>query len=145
MRGIVKDDFRQSGFGFMLFLWFALIGINGYSAEASASAGASITSPASVDNAIVDFWGAAFMSETVAGRLIIRIAGRGLPAEASSGDADTIHYSAIVSDSRFAQLTMADFIKLIASERILSGAIISAVTVSATDVTGFVTVTVAYN
>lgn len=141
----MKDDFRQSGFGFMLFLWFTLVGINGYSAEASASASASVASSVSVDSAIVDFWGAAFMSEAIAGRLIIRVAGAGLLEGASDHDTDTMFYPGLARDSRKARFILTEFVKLTGGERILSGATISALMVSAADVAGFVTVTVAYN
>lgn len=145
MHGVVKDAFRRSGFGFMLFLWFILVGSNGYSAETSASASASIASPASVNDAVADFWGESLVNEAIAGRLIIRIGGAGLLGEAGGNHADTKDYLALVRNSRVARFTMADFIKRITGERILSGATIGALTVSAADVTGFVIVTVAYN
>jgi hypothetical protein len=129
----------------MLFSWFALIGTNAYSAEVSASASASVASLVSVKSAVVDSWGAAFMSEAIAGRRIMRIPRAGLPERASDRNADTLVYLTMVRDPREARFTLADFIKLIAGERILSGATISALTMSASDVTGFVSVTVAYN
>jgi hypothetical protein len=128
----------------MLFLWFTLIAINGYSAEASANASASVASAVSVDNSVVDFWGAGFVSEAIAGRLIIRIAGAGLPAE-TGGDADTTGYLALITDSRFARFAMADFIKFTGGNGMLRGEPVSTLTVSAAGVTGFVTVTVVYN
>jgi hypothetical protein len=143
MRGTVKDGFRQSGFGLMLFLWLTMIAINGYSAEAAANAGASVASPVSVDDTFVDFWGADFVSEGIAGRLIIRIAGAVLPAEA--GGADSTGYLALITDSGFAQFAMADLIRLADGNGMLRGEPVSALTVSDAGVAGFVTVTVAYN
>jgi hypothetical protein len=144
MRGTVKDGFRQPGFGLMLFLWLTMIAINGYSAEAAVNASASVASPVSVDDTVVNFWGAGFVSEAIVGRLIIRIPGAGLPAE-TGGDADTTGYLALITDSRFTRFAMADFIKLTGGNGMLRGEPVSTLTVSAAGVTGFVTVTVVYN
>jgi hypothetical protein len=143
MRGTVKDGFRQSGFGLVLFLWLTVIAINGYSAEGAANAAASVASPVSVDDTLVDFWGADFVSGAIAGRLIIRIAGAGLPAE--PGGADTTGYLALITDSGFAQFAVADFIRLANGNGMLRGEPASALTVSPAGAAGFVTVTVAYN
>ena len=129
----------------MLYLWFALIGNNGYTAETSASASASVASPISVNHAVVGSWGDGFISEAIAGRLIIRVAGSGMLDAASDGKVDAQTYPAPAADGRRARFILAKFIKLIGGERILSGATINALTVSAADVAGFVTVTVAYN
>lgn len=144
-RGTVNDDIRQSGIGFMLFLWLVLFGTNGHSADALASTSASVESAVSVNSAVVDFWGAAFISKAVPGRLIIRIAAAAMAPEDAGGDPVTLSHVAVVSNRRFAQFTMADFIELSAGERILSGATISTLMVTASDVTGFAAVTVAYN
>jgi hypothetical protein len=143
MRGTVKDGFRQSGFGLVLFLWLTMIAINGYSAEAVANAGASVASPVSVDDAIVDFLGAGFVSKAIAGRLIIRIAGAGLPAEA--GGTNTTGHLTLITDRGFEQFSVAELISLADGNGMLRGEPVSALTVSDVGAAGFVTVTVAYN
>jgi hypothetical protein len=144
MRRTMADDFRQSGFRLMLSLCFTLFGAEGYSAEASANASAFVTFPVSVNSAVEDHWGTSFMSGANVGRLSIRITGASLPAEAGNGANETAYY-ALANGTRFAQVTMPGLIKRIAGGGMLSGEPVSGLTVSAADVAGFVTVTLAYN
>jgi hypothetical protein len=141
----VKSDFRQFGFRLVLFLWFTLTGIKSDANEATGSASASVVSPISVNRALLDLEGVAFISEVTGSRRIIGIA-RALPtSEASGGGTNAVGYFALVDDSGFAHVTLADFTKRAAGQGTLSGDIVNAVTINTPSVTGFVSVTVAYN
>jgi hypothetical protein len=81
-RESVKSNFRQFGFRLVLFLWFTLAGIKSDADEAAGSASASVVSPISVNRALLDLEGVAFISEVTGSRRIIGIA-RALPRQAS--------------------------------------------------------------
>jgi hypothetical protein len=141
----VNSDFGQSGFRSVVFLWFTLVGIESDAAEVSAYASASVISPVSVNAVIADLWIATFMSDSTAGRRIIRIPGSSLSTEARGGDGNTSGNVTLGHESGLTQLTLADLSKLIASNGTLSGDIISTLTVGSASMMRGVTVMVEYN
>ncbi|MDO8301293.1 hypothetical protein [Lacisediminimonas sp.] len=145
-RWVLKSVFKPGVSSRLLILWFALTCVSGHAADASSNPSASVAYPyVSINNSIVELWDASLTRRAPVGSLLMRIPGAHTSSETEDAGVAVNDLNSISFKSGQSRLILADIIHLAATNGLVSGAIVIALTVTAASRTTPASVTVTYN